>query len=210
MNQAFFVPFFAAVALEAALVWLRRWLATRHALVTATAVIVAVAALAVGGQGYNQANAALRFSYGGSDTPVTPASESAFSWLREHTGRDDTVINETVDGSTWMYAEAHVIPLIGVQPGGGNIGVGLSLLTPDLRDRNYLIRHFDLLGTDERVDALVRHFHARWIYYGEATFFPYFPHALRLPALLGNPYIREVFRRSRIHVFRIDLPPGSP
>jgi len=209
MNQAFFVPFFAAVALEAAVVTLGRRLATRYAIVTATAIVPAAAMVVVGAQGYSQATAALRFSYGGSETPVTPASESAFTWLRRHAGPRDVVVNDFVDGSTWMYAEAHLSPLFAVRAGDGNIAQVFAMLTPDLIERRYLLANLDRVGTDARADAAVRRFHARWLYYGEATYFPHFAHAVRLSALQHNPHIHEVWERDRVHVFRIDLPPNA-
>ena len=77
MNQAFFVPFFAAVALEAALVAIRRRLPTRHAVLTATAIVVAIAAVAVGAQGYSQASAALRRVFtGGPRAGAVPLDRS--------------------------------------------------------------------------------------------------------------------------------------
>ncbi|HYL52736.1 MAG TPA: DUF6541 family protein [Acidimicrobiia bacterium] len=209
MNQAFFVPFFAAVALEAAVVAVRRSLATRDALMTATAMVGAAAMVAVGAQGYSQASAALHFSYGRSETPVTPASESAFTWLRRHAGPRDVVVNEFVDGSSWMYAEAHLSPLFAVRAGDGNIAQVFARLTPDLVERSYLLGNLNRVGTDARVDAAMRRLHARWLYFGESTYFPHFPHTLRLSVLRRNPHLHEVWQRDRIHVFRIDLPANA-
>ena len=167
------MPFFAAIAFEVALVALARRLRTRNSLLAATATIATVAVIAVGIQGYQEANATIEHSFQAPAMKMIPAAEIAFSWLRRHVRPDDTVINEYLDGSTWMYPDANVRPLIAFGGrGDGNISQVLALLTPDLKAREDLLDHVNLLGSSARVDALARRYHARWIYYGEATFYP--------------------------------------
>jgi hypothetical protein len=208
MNQAFFVPFFAAIALEVVLMGLAQRLRTRTSLVAAATTISAVAVVAVGIQGYREATATIEYSFGTSQMKMMPAAENAFNWLHTHERPSDTVINDIVDGSSWMYAEANVRPLFAARAGDGNIALALALLTPDVKARNDLFAHADLLGSNPRIDALARHYHARWIYYGTATIFP-FAHMLRLTALRQNPHLHEVFRRDGVHVFQIDIPMPS-
>jgi hypothetical protein len=103
-----------------------------------------------------------------------------------------------------MYAKANVRPLFAVGAGDGNIGLALSLLTADSKARQDLLAHVNLLGTSARVDALARRYRTRWIYFGEASFYPF--RILRLPVLRRNPHLQEVFQRGGIHVFKIDIP----
>jgi hypothetical protein len=208
MNQAFFVPFFGAIAVEVVVIGLAQRVRTRHSLVAATATVAAVAVVAVGIQGYREASATIEHSFGTSQMKMMPAAEDAFNWLRRHARPNDTVINDIVDGSSWMYAEANVRPLFAVRAGDGNIALALALLTPDLKARNELIARAALLGSSARIDTLARRYHARWIYYGAGTIFP-FHHTLQLTALRRNPHLDEVFRRGGIHVFQIDIPMPS-
>jgi hypothetical protein len=208
MNQAFFVPFFAAIALEVVLMGLARRLRSRNSLVTATAMIAGVAVVAVGIQGYRAANATIEHSFRAPAMKMMPAAETAFSWLRRHVRPHDSVINELLDGSTWMYPEANVRPLIAIGGRGDqNLSQVLALLTPDLKAREDLLEHVNLLGSSTRIDALARRYHARWIYYGEANFYPF--RTLHLTALRRNPHLREVFQRGGVHVFQINIPMPS-
>ena len=63
--------------------------------------------------------------------------------------------------------------------------------------------HVHELGKDSRVDRLVRHYGARWIYFDVRTF-PAAGHALKLEALRNNPRLPEVFHRATVHVFEIN------
>jgi uncharacterized protein DUF6541 len=208
MNQAFFAPFFAAVAIEAVCATLLE--VSRHRrMVVFAALPVAVLAVVVAVDGYDQAHGALQYSYNGLDAPVTAASQRGFRYLHQHSARGDVVVNDMVDGSTWMYAEAGVAPLFGVRAGDGNIIDVLRHETRDLLQRNYLARHVDEVGRNPTVDDSVRRFRARWVYFGESTFRPHFTRWLRLPELRRNPRLREVYDRGGIHVFRVDVPPAT-
>ncbi len=129
MNQAFFVPFFAAVVFETLLVLLARRLPTRHSLIVATAAISVLAVVALGIQGARDADATNQYIFATRQMRAMPAAESAFNWLSDHARPNDTVVNDPTlgDDATWMYADAGVRPLFASRAGDGNIALNLAL-----------------------------------------------------------------------------------
>lgn len=206
-NQAFFVPLFAALPLAFAVPVIARVLRRPSAIVGGTLVVVALFTAFVGFPGYRTSWSFLHSAFAvkpttyGNQARVDASSEAAFEWLDAHGERNDTVINEPqIDGSLWMYAQRGVKPLMAWDP---PISFASESTAMDWRNRRYLIQHVHELGNDPSVEPLVRRYRARWIYVDDRTF-PTGRHELKVDELRSNPHISEVFRRSTVHVFRID------
>jgi hypothetical protein len=139
----------------------------------------------------------------GNQARVDRSSEAAFQWLDSHTDDSDTVISEgNVDSSLWMYALHGVKPLIGLPYSFAD-----RVASRDYQGRRYVVQHIDQLGKDARVDELVRHYRARWIYYDSRTF-PIAAHALNIEALRSHAAIEEVFHRNGVSVFKVNVGGG--
>jgi hypothetical protein len=204
-NQAFFAPFFAGVALAAivdAFVGRDRARSSPRLAVACLAVAVVFAAT-VGYNAYRSSTDLLRDSFE-ANARVTPDSEAAFSWLHQHAAGGDVVVNDVnADGSLWMYALDDVPPLFAVQPISTD-----RAAQADWNARKYIVQHINRLGVDPRVDALLRRFHARWVYFDERLF-GLFRHTMQLDALEHNPRLQIAFERGTVHVFRITAAPAA-
>jgi len=198
-NQAFFVSFFAGVALAyvaEGFVLLGKGRPLRSLLI-ASIVVTVVFGATLGYDGYRSSTRVLRRSFA-VDARVTPASEAAFTWLHDHEGRDDVVVNDVnADGSLWMYALAGLHPLFAVGPIFSD-----RAAVADWNDRMYIVKHIDQLGVDSHLDDLVQRYHARWVYFDQKLF-DLFRHTMHLDALMQNPLLQLSFQRGSVHVFRI-------
>ncbi len=201
-NQAFFVSFFAGVALGYAVdaVVRRRGGNTRSTLWVASLSALVVFAAAIGYNGQRDSVSLLRRSFT-VDARVTPASLAAFRWLHDHSRDDDVIVNDiNADGSLWMYAFRRLHPLFAIKPiFSDRAAVG------DWNDRLYLLDHLDELGSNSRADTFGTRYRARWVYFDEAVF-GLFHHRLHLDALMHNKNLQLVFERGTVHVFRIVTP----
>ncbi|MDQ1458060.1 MAG: hypothetical protein QOH28_3680 [Actinomycetota bacterium] len=204
-NQAFFVPFFAGVALAFLVDGVSR-LGKANALnrlVVASVLVALVFSTTVGYHGYRASTRLLRRSFK-VDARVTHESEAAFAWLREHSSRSDVVVNDVnADGSLWMYALEGLHPLFAVGPIFSD-----RAAVADWNDRKYLVEHINQLGIDRHTDELVRRYDARWVYFDEQLF-SLFHHTMRLDALRRNGRLQLAFERGTVHVFRI-VDPSAP
>ncbi len=200
-NVAFFVPFFAGLALAYGAVLMARVSTRSWAMLPATLAMVAVLTVFVGVHAVRANSRYVRASFDPSShvffnqALVDHTSLDAFRWLRVH-ARSDTVANEPgVDGSLWMYAEQHVSPLIGVVFGKNS---------PELNDRLYLTKHLGSLGRDDRADDLARRYRTRWVFF-DSRMLPIGRPVMRLADLRANPHLTAVFHEGDAWVFRIDL-----
>jgi hypothetical protein len=197
-NQAFFVTLFAGVALASLTTAVARLGARRTATtVVATIAVVVVFVVAIGYRGYDDGQRRLKDGQE-QNALVRPASQAAFLFLQSHVRPDDVVVTDAnVDGGLWMYTLRGVNPLFAVAPVSAS-GPGWA----DWKNRLYLLRNFDQLGSGGEVDRLVRHYHARWVYLD--------PHAFALSRrsltqslLSKSPYLRQVFVRGNVRVYEI-------
>jgi hypothetical protein len=204
-NQTFFAPFFTGVALAALVDAFVRWgrARSRQWLPVASVSVAVVFAATVGYNAYRSSTDLLRHSFE-VNARVTPESEAAFSWLHDHAGPGEVVVNDlNADGSLWMYALDDVPPLFAVHPISTD-----RAANADWDDRRYIVQHINRLGVDPRVGALLQRFHARWVYFDERLF-DLFHHTMQLDALEHNPRLQPVFERGTVHVFRITDRPVS-
>jgi len=198
-NYAFFVPLFAGVALAAVTAAGVRAFETRApiARLVVPLVVLAVFAIAIGRNAYDTSTRLLRSSFS-HDARVTSETEAAFTWLHDHAGRGDVIVNDVnADGSLWMYARRRLEPLFAIDPVFSD-----KATERDWNDRLSLIEHIDELGNHGRTDALVRRYHARYVYFDERVF-NLFRHRMKLDALESNAHLRPVFERGTVHVFEI-------
>jgi hypothetical protein len=204
-NEAFFVPFFAGVALAfIADRFSRLGKANALKLLAVASVFVAlVFSATVGYHGHRASTRLLRRSFK-VDARVTHESEAAFAWLREHSSRRDVVVNDVnADGSLWMYALDGLHPLFAVGPIFSD-----RAAVADWNDRKYLVEHINQLGIDRHADELVQRYHAQWVYFDEQLF-SLFHHTMHLDALMQNGRLHLAFQRGTVHVFRIVDPSAT-
>lgn len=123
---------------------------------------------------------------------VTAADRDAYAWLGAHVTPGDRVLNDSHDGSMWMY------PLAGVAP----VFAPKSDLwtTPAWDDRWYLLHHADQLATDARAQQIARELSVTYalvgarLVYGERR-------QLDADGLAASPAWREVFASGGARVF---------
>jgi uncharacterized protein DUF6541 len=213
-NQAFFVPFFAAVALALAVIGVVRLLHTRWAILLASAFAVTGFTVLTGAHAYTASRSFLHDSLTvnstlSSQARVDRAAEAAFRWLHDHVHGDETVVNEAnVDGSLWMYPQEGVRPLLGWAPSSLS-SFREKYATTDWMNRTYLLANVERVGENPRVDELVDKYNARWVYFDDRNF-PLTRHVLRLDGLRKSAHISEVFHRNHVHVFRVDALDANP
>jgi len=209
-NRAYFIPFFAGVALAGAVTAIGRvGRNRRRSVVIATITVVAVSAAAFGYRGCETSSDLLRYSFS-HNALVSRESEAAFAWLHRHARSRDTVLNDvnalgiTTDDSVWMYAQRRLRPLFGFAQ-STNTGFALPnrAALRDLRDRMFLLEHVRLLDRSRRVQHLARRYRVRWVYFDERSI-TVFRHTLDLAGLLANPQLRPVFREGPVHVFEVE------
>lgn len=209
-NRAFFVPFFAGVALAwAVTAVVRVGQNSRRSVVIATIAAVAVTGASIGYRGYETSSDLLRYSFS-HNALVTRESEAAFAWLHQHARPRDTILNDvnalglTTDDSVWMYAQRRLRPLFGF---GLSTNSGFALpnraAQRDLRDRMFLLTHLRLLDHSRRVQLLAGRYRVRWVYFDERSI-TVFRHTLTLADLLANARLRPVFREGPVHVFELE------
>jgi hypothetical protein len=209
-NLAFFVPFFAGVALAYSAVRMARFTRRSFVILPATVVMVAFLTLFVGIHGFRADSDFIQASFDPNSRSFTNqavvarTSLAAFRWLHVHAARGDTVANEpNVDGSLWMYAEQRVVPLLGFYDPADHHP------TPELADRLYLSRHVQRLGRDARADDLSRRFQTRWVFF-DIHAVPKAGRSMSLAGLLRDPSLTVVFHDGGTWVFRIDISEASP
>ncbi|MDQ1435359.1 MAG: hypothetical protein QOF59_2175 [Actinomycetota bacterium] len=206
-NQAFFVPFFAGVALAALVdVAVRSTKSTPPRMLIGSCVAVAVLFGAVVGYDASRSSTDLLRTLFEADARVTPDSKAAFAFLRQRIKPGEVVVNDiNADGSLWMYALADLRPLFAVHP----ISSDRAALA-DWDARTYLVKHIDDLDADPRAEALRTRYHAGWVYFDDKLF-DLFHHTMQLDALKHDPRLHLAFERGTVHVFRIlDRPRASP
>ncbi len=214
-NRAFFVPFFAGVAIAYAVTAVISWRKhTRASIVVASIAAVAVFGAAVGYRGYDTSSAMLEYSFS-HNALVTRESRAAFAWLDRHARPGDTILNDvnglgiTTDDSVWMYAERRLVPLFGfAQSTSSGFAPPDRSARRDLSDRAFLLTHLRLLDRDRRAQELARRYRVRWVYFDERAL-TIFRNPLDLAGLLANPRLRPAFRQGPVHVFELDPKPSA-
>src|SRR5205807_1846148 len=119
---------------------------------------------------------------------VGPHERQAFRFLEEHVLPGEHVLNQHQDDSPWMYSLYGVAPVVALKT--------FDFDRPDWADANYLDRHVQDAGRDPRVDALLVHFHVRYVYLGPGVF-PTEKPDLNRAALARSSALHVVFQSGR-------------
>lgn len=164
-----------------------RWRVGLVAVVGSAAVLVpAVATCAVlGSRTYN--------AY----SPVTSGDRDAYAWLADHVAPGERVLNDSHDGSMWMYPLATVAPVFGPKSD--------LWQTAEWDERWYLLAHAADLGSDVRAQQAARDLSVRYIMVGERVIYGA-GRQLDPNALLDSAALQEVYRSGSARIFEI-LPP---
>lgn len=127
------------------------------------------------------------------NSPASGDQLRAFQFLSAQVPKGQPVLNEERDGSTWMYAEHGLRPLMGVY----------AYEPTDLTDdRIYLATHIADYATDKRVRALLERWDIGYLLVNETGFVDE-PPRVRPSDLAGRPEFTEVFTSGGSHVYRI-------
>ena len=151
LNEVFFLVPLAALG-TVALAGLVARPAPRRAVAGGVIALVACPQVVVGA-----AIATFAFAEG---SLATPDQRMAFAWLAEHTGPGERVLNDSTDGSSWMWALNDVPPLFATAPHQID-GWG---------DRLFLQRHAAQVGRDRAVTAAANEWGVRYAYVGPRVF----------------------------------------
>ncbi len=116
---------------------------------------------------------------------VTASDRDAYAWLAAHTRPGERVLNDSHDGSMWMY------PLDGVAP---VFGPKSDLwYRAGWQDRWYLLQHAAQLGVDPQVRRIADDLDVRYLLVGERVVYGE-DRQLDLPLLLASGAWREAYR----------------
>ena len=209
---AYFVPLFAGVALASLLrfVWSRP--AGRRWRVAAAAVLVAGYGGLVGVPAFASTTDRVHAAFipkGTSLQAISPSSEKAFQWLHQHVQAGETVVNDrSFDGALWMYTEYGLSPLICFPRVDAVPSGALNQNLQDWVDRLYVLANLYRVGLDARLDRLLEHYDARWVYWDRRLIAGAL-HYIDPRRFAKNPRIRPVFHDGTVWVYRIVRAPGA-
>ncbi|HET8971608.1 MAG TPA: DUF6541 family protein, partial [Candidatus Nanopelagicales bacterium] len=125
---------------------------------------------------------------------VTAADRDTYAWLAAHTGPGERVLNDSHDGSMWMYPLAGVAPVFGPKSD--------LWADPQWADRWYLLKNAADLGTDPRARAIAAEESVRYIAVGDRVVYGA-GRQLDRAALAQSSVLREVYRSGSAVVFEI-------
>ena len=169
-----------------------RYVRLRHAPLVGAAV-VAVALMGVGLTTLDQPIDIVRTAYA-TNSPASRGQLDAFRYLRSNVPAGRPVLNEERDGSTWMYAEYGLLPLMGVYS---------YQSSEQTDDRIYLATHIADYATDERVRTLIERWNIDYLLVNETGFIDE-PPRVKPADLAGKIAFTEVFTSEGSHVYRIN------
>ena len=125
---------------------------------------------------------------------VTADDRDVYAWLGAHVVPGERVLNDSHDGSMWMYPLADAAPVFGPKSD--------LWTTPAWQDRWYLLQHIADIASDPRAARIAHELSVRYVavgdrvVYGEAR-------QLDPNLLLDARGLREVYRSGSARVFEI-------
>lgn len=125
---------------------------------------------------------------------VTSGDRDTYAWLAEHVDPGERVLNDSHDGSMWMYPLQTVAPVFGPKSD--------LWQTAAWDERWYLLEHAADLGSDVRAQQAARDLGVRYIVVGERVVFGA-GRQLDPGALLDSAALQEVYRSGSARVFEI-------
>ncbi|WP_216213456.1 DUF6541 family protein [Amycolatopsis aidingensis] len=128
------------------------------------------------------------------DGPTVSGDErAAYEWLAERVGPDEPVMNDSDDGSVWMYALAGVRPVIWTYYGAEKGS-----------DAWYLANNLNELGTDARVRQALNDLGVRYVLLGKGFVRDSKERAESMTGLAGSEQFTEVYRNPGAVVYAIE------
>ncbi|MGY1821259.1 DUF6541 family protein [Geodermatophilus sp. SYSU D00079] len=170
----------------------------RRRAVAVGAVLLAVVA---GSQGlYWRANSDQIASAHRSDRYLDRAEETAMAWLAARVRPGETVMNDSGDGSAYMYALEGIRPLFGHLVSSGS-ELGPTQLA--------LLGRFSCLDTDPTVRDAVTELGIRYVFLGSGFVLPSTTRFPGLRDLDASPSLHLVYDRDGVRVYEVDLQPPA-
>lgn len=136
------------------------------------------------------------------DVGVDRHDEAAYRWMAERTGPTQRVLNYHYDGSSWMYPDVGLNPVL-----------GMRLFTwdaPVFASRWALERTADQIGVDPQATRTARELNVRYVFWGGHFWVAGGPlwnsssgRLMTLERLERAPGLREVFRSGDVRVFEV-------
>ena len=188
LNELFFFATFAG--LGAAIAGARLARNRRELMAVATVALVAVPALPQLVDGYRFAAFAFNEA-----SLAGPAEQAAFAYLKTHVPAGQRVLNDSVDGSAWMYAFDRVAPLTTAK----------AQDLPESGGQSYLQKHAAELSTDRRAQAAADLWRVTFAYIGPRVF-PLRTSTLDPHALVMSPAWRLVYNVDGARIFERVVP----
>lgn len=132
-------------------------------------------------------------------SPVTSSDRVVYAWLAAHVHPGQRVLNDSFDGSMWMYTIAGVAPVFGPKSD--------MWKSPQWQERWYLLDHAAQIATDSYERELAGKYGVRYIIVGDRVIGG-LTRQLDPKALAASPALRKVFSSGGAEVFEI-LPVGT-
>ena len=133
-----------------------------------------------------------------SDRYLDDAELRAMAWLARRVQPGETVMNDSGDGSAYLYATEGVRPLF------GHLLSSASHLGPT---QTALLRRFSCLDTDPVVRDAVTELRIRYVFLGSGFVRPYKERAQGLRQLADSPSLRLVYDQDGVQVHEVALGP---
>lgn len=130
---------------------------------------------------------------------VTASDRESYAWLGAHVRPGERVLNDSFDGSMWMYPIADVAPMFGPKSD--------LWKSVQWQERWYLLDHAAQMATDSHERALAAKYRVRYIAVGDRVIGG-LTRQLDPKALAASPALRIVFSSGDAQVFEI-LPVGT-
>lgn len=116
---------------------------------------------------------------------VTVGDRDAFAWLGAHVPGGERVLNDSHDGSMWMYPVAGVAPVFGPKSD--------LWQTPAWQDRWYLLQHAAQLGVDGRARRIADELDVSYAFVGDRVIYGE-ARQLDRSVMVASGAWREVYR----------------
>jgi hypothetical protein len=132
------------------------------------------------------------------DRYLNGAEVTAMTWLAQRVQPGETVMNDSGDGSAYMYATEGIRPLFGHV---------LSSASHVCATQRALLRRFSCLDSDPAVRAAVTELNIRYVFLGSGFIRPYSERVQGLRQLSDSPSLRLVYDRDGVQVYEVALHP---
>ena len=131
---------------------------------------------------------------------LSDEEEAAFQWLAEESGGAGKVMNDSNDGSTYMWALEGLRPVFGhIMPLGSAPGA----------TQRRLLAHFNCLDSDPEVREAIRDLDIRYVYIGPGFVRDEMERVPGLRNLFGLQSLVPLYNQDGVHIYRVELTPET-